>query len=331
MPWVKLDDHFDENPKILSVGPLGLALWVTGIAYSNRNGTDGFIPSSMAIRLISLMFENPKNGQTQTVLIGGERDYEEEEQVGIVPDGYYLPNMLVNAGLWESVPGGYAIHDYHEFQPTKEHVEATREARREAGRAGGVASGIARREASAKQHGSSHEASVKQNGSKTEASDQAREQNGSKTEAKDQAKTNPVPDPDPSASKEAERACARVPAAALEDLEISEADLAVGRLCRSWENATSTTVTAALGEKLSDWLERLPEAAIVKAIAETGAAGARNWRYCEAILRRYQTEGWADKPKGPEPYREPPPPTADQVEEWILNRPERFGVPGAAQ
>lgn len=26
MPWVRLDDHFDENPKVLSVGPLGLAL-----------------------------------------------------------------------------------------------------------------------------------------------------------------------------------------------------------------------------------------------------------------------------------------------------------------
>jgi hypothetical protein len=167
---------------------------------------------------------------------------------------------------------------------------------------------------------------VKQNGSKTEASDQAREQNGSKTEAKDQAKTNPVPVPVPTASYEAV-----VAAAADFDPEPSEADQAVGRLCRSWENATNTTVTRSLGDHLADWLETLPEAAIVKAIAETGASNARNWRYCEAILRRYQTEGWADKPKGPEPYREPPPPTADQVEEWIRNRPERFGVPGAAQ
>lgn len=86
------------------------------------------------------------------------------------------------------------------------------------------------------------------------------------------------------------------PTAAAEDL--SETDEAVGRLIRSWENATATTVTRSLGDHLADWLERLPEAAIVKAIAETGASNARNWRYCEAILRRYETEGWADKPKG---------------------------------
>jgi hypothetical protein len=95
---------------------------------------------------------------------------------------------------------------------------------------------------------------------------------------------------------EEDRARPRAAAAAPEEPEFSETDLAVGRLCRSWESSTSTTVTAALGEKLSDWLETLPEAAIVKAISETGAAGARNWRYCEAILRRYQAEGWADKP-----------------------------------
>ena len=118
------------------------------------------------------------------------------------------------------------------------------------------------------------------------------------------------------------------PTAALEEPEQSEDDLAVGRLCRSWENATATTVTRTVGDNLADWLERLPEAAIFKAIAETGASNARNWRYCEAILRRYQTEGWADKPSPGRPaardMTEPPPPTADQVFEWIANRPERY-------
>jgi hypothetical protein len=112
-------------------------------------------------------------------------------------------------------------------------------------------------------------------------------------------------------------------AAAAEDGGLSEEDEAVGRLCRAWENATGTTVTNRLGESLADWLELLPEAAIVKAIAETGASNARNWRYCEAILRRYQVEGWADKPKA-EPYREPPQqeriPTGEEVFEAIRNR-----------
>ena len=31
MPWVRLDDHFDEHPKLAEAGPLGLALWVAGM------------------------------------------------------------------------------------------------------------------------------------------------------------------------------------------------------------------------------------------------------------------------------------------------------------
>lgn len=78
------------------------------------------------------------------------------------------------------------------------------------------------------------------------------------------------------------------------DDALSETDEAVGRLCRSWENATGTTVTAAVGDAFAAWLEKLPEAAIVKAIAETGASGSKAWRYCEAILQRYLVDGWAD-------------------------------------
>lgn len=182
MPWVRLDDHFDENPKVLSVGPLGLALWVTSIAYSNRNGTDGFIPTPIALRLISLEFEHPRDGTPMTALLGGARDYDETQQVGTVPDGYYLPNMLVAAGLWEKVAGGFIVHDYHDYQPTKEKVEADREAKREAGRAGGKASGLARAQASAKQTGSENEADAS---------------------AKGQAETKPVPVPVPTASNEA--------------------------------------------------------------------------------------------------------------------------------
>lgn len=78
----------------------------------------------------------------------------------------------------------------------------------------------------------------------------------------------------------------------------SEMDLAVGRLCRAWEQATSTTVSRLVGDRMADWLERLPEQAIAQAIAETGVNGSRAWRYTEAILRRYETEGWDRSPPG---------------------------------
>lgn len=67
---------------------------------------------------------------------------------------------------------------------------------------------------------------------------------------------------------------------------------AVVRCIRGWENATGTTVTAMTADLIGAWLEKLPEAAVVKAMAETGAMGSRSWKYCEAILRRYELEGW---------------------------------------
>lgn len=138
MTWVKLDDHFDEHPKIAAVGPLGIALWVCGLAYCNRNLTDGFIPGSIARRLCGWEFDFP-DGSAATVLIGGERNQESIDQIGFVPDGLVVPNMLVAVGLWENVPGGFQVHDYTDFQPSKAQIEAERQQKASAGRAGGLA------------------------------------------------------------------------------------------------------------------------------------------------------------------------------------------------
>lgn len=184
MPWVRLDDHFDENPKIASVGPLGLALWVTGLAYCNRNLTDGFIPSSVALRLLSLEFDYM--GEPSTVLVGGQRDYNEDTQVGTFPDGHYLPRLLVGAHLWDSVAGGYQIHDFEQYQPTKAQVESDRAQKQAAGQAGGKASAQARAQAKSKQ-GPSDIPTIPQ------------------------AKSNPVPDPVPPGSKEPESATRPLP------------------------------------------------------------------------------------------------------------------------
>lgn len=172
MTWVKLDDHFDENPKIAQVGPLGIALWVTGLAYCNRNLTDGFIPTAIALRMLSLEYDDPEERPT-TILLGGSRDRRDDGQVGCVPEGYTVPNQLVGAGLWEDAPGGYMVHDYAQFQPLKAQIEAERATKQAAGQAGGIAAAKARATAGGKASG--------------------------------QAKSNPDPDPDPvpSASYEA--------------------------------------------------------------------------------------------------------------------------------
>lgn len=78
-------------------------------------------------------------------------------------------------------------------------------------------------------------------------------------------------------------------------LEGEALDEAVTRCIRSWEQATGMTVTAMTGDLIATWLEKLPEAALVKAFAETNAAGARSWRYAESILQRFEAEGWNDE------------------------------------
>ena len=50
--WVRLDDDFPQHPKVVQAGPLGFVMHVSGICYSNRYLTDGFIPSGVLNALL---------------------------------------------------------------------------------------------------------------------------------------------------------------------------------------------------------------------------------------------------------------------------------------
>jgi hypothetical protein len=106
MVWVKLDDSYPTHPKMVAAGPLGLALQTSAICYSNRYLTDGYIPTKVAKKLLDL-----------------------DELPGI---GWKsIANRLVEVGAWREVPGGYQIHDYAEYQPSKAEVEEGRRAAKE--------------------------------------------------------------------------------------------------------------------------------------------------------------------------------------------------------
>jgi hypothetical protein len=94
MPWVRLDDHIDENPKIASLDDHAFALFVCGLAYCNRNLTDGFIPNQVGL--------------------GGLR----------FCDGNTTPaiRQLEESGMWIEVVGGWKVHDYHKYQPRRSAV-----------------------------------------------------------------------------------------------------------------------------------------------------------------------------------------------------------------
>lgn len=149
MPWVRLDDQFPDHPKVVQAGPMAAWLYVCGLAYCARHLTDGFIPAPQVPRLV----------------------------VGAAPGK--LVARLLHAGLWEEVAGGFNVHDFLNYNPSREESlarrEETRAARVEAGRLGGIRSGQSRR--------SKAEAKPKQFASFA----------GSKTEANAKQKRSPVP------------------------------------------------------------------------------------------------------------------------------------------
>lgn len=121
MPWVRLDDAFADHEKILAAGPLAGWLWVCGLAYSNRNGTDGRIPRQK---------------------LNGLVDY---DGIGVYAGNYTgddvdvrrLAEQLVDVGLWEPLPdGSWLIHDYDEYQLTTDELEKRRASKAAAGKKG---------------------------------------------------------------------------------------------------------------------------------------------------------------------------------------------------
>ena len=94
MSWVKVDDQMPRHPKLLSLGRDRLVcqgVWLDGMCYASGYLTDGFIPSAALEK-------------------GSER----------------YARRLVEVGLWERVEGGYRIHDYHDYQPTRAAVTESR-------------------------------------------------------------------------------------------------------------------------------------------------------------------------------------------------------------
>jgi hypothetical protein len=117
MTWVYLDDHFPEHPKAAEAGPLGRDLFVAGLAYTKRQGTNGFIPAAMLPSLVS--FEGLAV-QAEGALM------ETWEPV----TARQVATRLVDVGLLEVAEGGWRIHDYLEWNRTAEEERKLQEERR---------------------------------------------------------------------------------------------------------------------------------------------------------------------------------------------------------
>ena len=92
-PWVKIEDDAYGHPKFLQAGGLAaFGAFVALISWSHRYGTDGFVNTEMAKRLV----------------------------------GAGLLRRLVAAGLLQSCDGGYIIPHYLQHQESEEEAQAAK-------------------------------------------------------------------------------------------------------------------------------------------------------------------------------------------------------------
>ncbi len=104
MSWAKIDDHASEHPKLLAAGLEAMGLWVCGLMFANRQkARDGLILESQ----LPLLYP----------VDSAKRDE--------------ICSRLVSVGLWRKVKGGYRIHQFNEWNKTKEQLDAEREGSRE--------------------------------------------------------------------------------------------------------------------------------------------------------------------------------------------------------
>lgn len=102
MPWVRLDDRFPRHSKVTTLRARSVCLHVEALCWSAENLTDGAILATQVQKITRLS---------------------KDSCAAAVVD-------LVQAGLWDVVPGGWVIHDYLDYNPSRAKVRQDRDATR---------------------------------------------------------------------------------------------------------------------------------------------------------------------------------------------------------
>lgn len=96
MAWVRIHDGAMTHPKIVGLSDGSFRGWVWGLSYSQMHLTDGFIPTAAM------------DAKTRRA-----------------------SSDLVKAGLWKASDGGYQIHDYGDWNETRDVVRAKQQKARD--------------------------------------------------------------------------------------------------------------------------------------------------------------------------------------------------------
>lgn len=92
MPWLRIHDGALRHPKIIGLSDKAFRLWVWGLSYAQEQLTDGFLVTPAIPRRL-----------------------------------FRATDDLVRQRLWEPVEGGFSIHDYLEWNDSREVVLGKRE------------------------------------------------------------------------------------------------------------------------------------------------------------------------------------------------------------
>jgi hypothetical protein len=100
MGWARLDDEAAESLKVRRAGTQAATLWYASITWCAKHRTDGVIERE----LVSDIWRP----------IGEAFDHESAAA------------RLVEVGLWDEHPAGYAVHDFLDYNPSREEENARR-------------------------------------------------------------------------------------------------------------------------------------------------------------------------------------------------------------
>jgi hypothetical protein len=146
--WAKIDDQFCLNPKnVLDRDEQDL--FFAGLIYCSGQLTDGFIPADkLELLLLWAKIKTEANAQALAQAIA---------------------SRLVDHKYWEYAEGGYQVHDFLDWNMSREEVLSMRKARSEAGKRGGTKSAAKKMEIQALAQANAKQV-LEQNSSKVQPS-----------------------------------------------------------------------------------------------------------------------------------------------------------------
>lgn len=142
MPHVQIEIDFLTHPKTLATSPLAQLLFIRSLIYAATHLTDGFIPEAALPQLAYDLTQYERLRYVPSNVHASTPDVVTLEKI---------KKELVFHKRWKVCRGGFRIHDYLDYQLSREQVLQLIDKRRKAGQAGGQASAQARAQANGKQ------------------------------------------------------------------------------------------------------------------------------------------------------------------------------------